>query len=282
MTVIYIDVLFLINLFVNYFLLLSVKLITKSNARRFRILIGALTGAIYSCLMFYPVLQIIYSAIFKILFSFLTVLIAFGYKSLRSFGFKAVMFFTFTLLFGGIMLLIDIIFAPNGLIYNNGVVYIDISPVSLVLSCAICYLVFWLCLRIFSSVPTSKPHRITVSLFDKSVSFYALADSGNLLKDTLTLSSVIIADYSKISTIIPESCTQVFKYGSIQNIPDEISGRFALIPFNSIGGSGLIPAFRPDSILINGKKCDKKAVIAVEPNKFKTEDYSAIISPELI
>lgn len=227
-------------------------------------------------------LQIIYSALFKILFSMLTVLIVFGFKSLRSFGFKTVMFLAFTVLFGGIMLLIDVIFSPDGLIYNNGIVYIDISPVTLVISSAVSYLFFWLCTRIFTSVPSTKPHRLTIILFDKSVSFYALADSGNLLKDTLTMSSVIITDFDKIKSILPENSVELFKNGNINNIPDDFSGRFALIPYNTVGGNGLIPAFRPDKVIINGKKCDKKTVIAVEPNKFKTEEYSAIISPELI
>lgn len=283
MTVIYIDVLFLINLFVNYFLLLAVKLISKSTVGRLRILLGAVIGSVYCCLMFYPSLQIIFSSFFKILFSLIAVLIVFGFKSLRSYAFKTVMFFAFTVFFGGIMLLIDIVFSPEGLIYNNGIVYIDVSPISLVLSSAVCYLIFSLCARFFPRRPSGALHRISIKLFDKTVSFYAVADSGNMLKDNLTMSSVIVADFEKIKALLPQSSLRIFETQDISNYPSPpLSERFALIPFSTVGGCGILPAFRPDEIFIDGKKADKKTIVAVEAQKLKHEEYSALISPELI
>ncbi len=282
MTVIYIDVLFLINLFVNYFLLLAVKLISKSPVGRLRILLGSAIGAIYSCLMFYPSLWFIFTVLFKILFSLLIVLIVFGFKTLRSFAFKAVMFFAFTVLFGGVMLLIDMIFSPQGLIYNNGIIYIDISPVTLVISSGVCYFLFFIGSRIFQRQPSSALHRITVCLFDKSVSFYAIADSGNMLKDVLTFSSVIVADFDKIKSILPENALETFENGDISAPPPPLCERFAVIPFESVGGKGILPAFRPDEILIDGKKTDKKAIIAVETKGLKAQEYSALVSTELV
>ena len=56
---------------------------------------------------------------------------------------------------------------------------------------------------------------------------------------------------------------------------------FRLIPFSSIGEqNGLLPAFLPDEILVNGeKKCD--LVVAVFKGSLsRAGDYNALISPE--
>ena len=44
----------------------------------------------------------------------------------------------------------------------------------------------------------------------------------------------------------------------------ELKGRLRLIPFSALGGSGLLPVFKPDSLLIDGRE-DRDRLVAISP-----------------
>lgn len=57
-TKIYVDVLVVINIFINYFLLSAASLIVRLKPKRIRLAAGAFTGGAYSLVIFCPIFRI--------------------------------------------------------------------------------------------------------------------------------------------------------------------------------------------------------------------------------
>lgn len=82
-TKIYVDVLVVINIFINYFLLSAASLIVRLKTKRIRLAAGAFTGGAYSLVIFLPNIPNTLSVFMNFCMSVLLVLIAFAPKKLR-------------------------------------------------------------------------------------------------------------------------------------------------------------------------------------------------------
>ena len=78
MTVVYIDLLFLLNLTANYLLLLAAGRMAGAGLYRWRIGLGAAAGALYAALIFFPGLAWLAHWPCKLVSGVLMVLIAYG------------------------------------------------------------------------------------------------------------------------------------------------------------------------------------------------------------
>ena len=55
----------------------------------------------------------------------------------------------------------------------------------------------------------------------------------------------------------------------------ELRGRLRLIAYTAVGGNGMLPAFRPDALTVNGEKRER-TLIALSPY-VSGEGYEAIV-----
>ena len=58
--------------------------------------------------------------------------------------------------------------------------------------------------------------------------------------------------------------------------------KYRLIPFQSVSGRGLLPAFLPDAVYINNTQCQQKIYIAVCKNNIGNGSIQAMINPEIV
>jgi stage II sporulation protein GA (sporulation sigma-E factor processing peptidase) len=287
--VVYIDVLFVLNLIVNYFLLLAESQLLHRQDRRLRIFAASLLGALYACLIFFPQLSFLYTALLKLAFSITIVAVAFKCHGIISL-LKLLAFFYITgMLFGGIIYAVTYFLAPPSLLIKNGIAYVDISPICLILSGAGCYIV----IRLFSkrfhkSVHTRDLYRVTIHLGNQSVTGTALLDNGNDLRDAISSVPVVVAEYHCVEKLIPPALRFVFKSGSIADsgvlAQNGFDKRFRVVPYGSLGGTGgLLPAFRPDHLFIEKAEIDTADVlIAVTGNRLSGEGlFSMLLNPIL-
>ena len=129
MPTVYIDVLFVVNLIINYVLLLASGVLSKVKRKRLRILFGAFIGALYAVLIFFPDFSVIYTTISKMLISMVIVGIAFPFYSLRSYIKTLLIFYMVSFGFGGCVLGVfyfSSIGANLGAIYSNGIFYFNL------------------------------------------------------------------------------------------------------------------------------------------------------------
>lgn len=280
---IYVDVLICLNTFVNYFILLITSKINGDRVKTSRQIISALVGALFSLYIFVPRLNAVLDIFIKLIFSAVIVLCNYGFKGLKPFLRRMGVFYGVSFLYAGLMVGLFFTFRPGGMVINNGIVYFDISPIILIVSTLICYLII-LVIRKFSRRPASSGGRcrIEINYKDKSVQANALIDTGHSLTDLFSDSGVVVVDKKIAEDLLSkETCKALTSIGTPP--PDELKNRYRLIPYSVIGGKGLLPAFKCDGIQILEPvtKQLKDVIIAVSEQPFDA-DYSAILGPELI
>ena len=137
---IYVDVLFLLNMIVDYIVLSSSALISGRETVKRRMLLGAAVGALYSVIIFFPQLQLLNIIIFKIIASAVIILISFKYINIYSYFKIFVTYYVINAVYGGGMYAFYH-FTSLGSRMNssNGVYYIDLPLWAVILMAFIFY-----------------------------------------------------------------------------------------------------------------------------------------------
>lgn len=271
-TVIYADILVVINSIVNYFLLRSSAAIIKCEHKTSRFLLSSFAGGIFSLIIYLENIPAVLNIILKIITLTALVMIAFKIKSAKAFFKCFGAFFLSNFIFAGIMLGISTAFLPNAAIYKNGIAYFDVNILSLTAASVVCYIIIEIISKFTKSkVPEKCIYGIEIFSDDKSVNGKALFDSGNTLCDCFSGRPVIIADMSFISPLLAGNDLTEMK-------------NFRLIPFSTIKNGGALPAFMADKVNIqfSGENAAAENIyIAVTENKIISGGFSALIGMPL-
>lgn len=284
--IIYVDVLLAVNLFVNYFLLLTVAGFFHIAASRLRMVLGATLGAFGSLIILLPELPVLWSVAGKLLLSAVIVLIAFGASS-RLFFLRAMGGFYLTSFgFAGFMLGIWYLAAPSGMIMKNSVLYFDVSPLLLLGLTVICYAGVSLLNRLTGQrQPTALFCLVTISAQGKSVRLTAKIDTGNSLKEPFSGYPVIVAEYECVRELAPPGVQSYLFAAAGERHTQAAQPGLRLVPFRAVGGAGVLPAFRPDEVTIRTSKENiavSEVYLAISAKKLGTTGFSALLNPELI
>lgn len=289
---VYVDILIMTNFIVDYFLLMLTSFLLSAKVKRWRLFLSAFLASLTALVIFAPELNAFVEFIVKFLFSLLIVLIAFGYKNMKRYIKAAVLFFASNVIFAGGALLVWSLFAPRGLVVHNGAVFYNISPITLLLSVTAVYLVSLFVSKIISKRRASGGEYSVNLFFDgKSVSVQGIVDSGNMLKDSISLSPVIVCDIRKVRPLLNSElekilCRQNFEIGFYSDIINSpYKNKFRVIPFESLSGSGVMAALVLDKaeIVKENKKSEvKNVVMAVTDKKIAGGEFDVLLNPELI
>lgn len=258
---VYVDVLFVINFFITYLLLLLTKLLAKQNPKTARLLISAFVGGAYSLVILFDELNFLITAFGKIAVSAVIVMVSFGFKRGIVFAKTLGVFYFSNMLLLGIILAVWLIFKPDGIAIHNDVVYFDIPARILLISAVLAYAIAVTAVKLYNrTIGGNEIYSLTIFKNGEEVHLYAFADTGNKLKEPFSDYPVIVADKSKIS----------FETERI-------------IPFNSVGGEGMLKAFKPDRIIISsGKGAYETDRVYIAVSSVESKDFSAILNPEII
>ncbi len=296
---IYLDILFLENLVINYFILALTSKFTKSKASNLRLFLGALLGSGYVViLVLFPGLKVYYSTIAKIALSFLIVAVTFSPEKVFSFLKIIAIFYISTFIFAGAAFAF-IYFGTNGGFIQSGIIYIFTGykwPIFIlvIITVGIITSIFWEMIQ-YKFVREELFVPLKIAFGNSIIDISALVDTGNFLHDPLTNMPVVIVEFNAIKTILPVEIREIFdlsKEDDLGSVTTIVSGsswykRFRLIPFNSLGKeNGMLIGFKPDYIVI-GENDDKKGVKDVvvgiyNKNLSKDEKYKALLGPDLV
>ncbi len=269
---VYADILIVLNLIVNYFLLLAASGLLHRKVRTLRIVLAALAGAVSALYIYLPQVPVFIEFIYKTVICMLMTLIAFGIKSLKLYIKSASVLLSVTCGYAGIMIAIWHILKPDGMIINNSVVYFNISPTVLVISTVAAYLLFSLLIKIFGKEARYAAEcEITLTAGEKTANLRAIVDTGNSVSDIFGKSEIIIADKSAVNALFDADDT-------------EKQTRYRAIPFNTVSGYSLLEGYRCDSGTVkNGDKTLilQKPVIAAS-NTPLSDGFNAIVNPKIL
>jgi stage II sporulation protein GA (sporulation sigma-E factor processing peptidase) len=286
---IYADILILINLTVNYFLLLAAGGLCGRRPGRLRVFFSAFAGAFYSLVIFIPQPQPVLLALSKLLTAVLMVETAFPHVSLRQSLREYLVFFGVNFLFAGFMLAVWLIASPPGMIFSGGVLYFPITPTALILSALGAYFLTELLARARRKTELHRrvcPVRIRIGA--KELSLRGMSDTGNDLKDAVTGLPVAVCSLQALEPAAPPELMRLLDavFSGRSPEPGALSKArgFRMVPYHSLGKRGAIPAFFPDDFLMfrEGRwERAERMLLGVAEEPLSSGEYQVIFSPSL-
>lgn len=258
--IIYVDILLFVNTIINYAILMTAERLLKRNCRLYRILLGALTGALFSLLIFVDPRSRLLLYLLRILSSVLLTMITFGWRSKREFV-KAVLCVILTSVgYCGFFILFYELFRPPDMIIVNDVVYLQNDPLWLTVLTAVIYVIILLIYKLFSERIKSTVVSLQFTVRQSTYSCIGKIDTGCHLREPFSSSPVIIADRS-VFAVDPKQ-------------------PFRVIPYTVIGGGSYLNSVKADSVMIDKKQIDKEIYIASAD--INNPNYQAIINSDII
>lgn len=261
--IIYLDVFFIVNLYVNYFLLLAVKKFYRLRTKNRRIFLGALVGA-FSSLINLLMLHDIINYILAIIFAVIICFVSFFQKDFKPLikYFSAFLLISFA--FCGIVLMLSSVTSNVALIGSK--VYFDISPIMLFLFTIIAYVISEILRRTRGTEENGNLfYKIVVEEKGEKFELFAKKDTGNTLKEPFSGLPVMVAEKDFIK--------------KVKSMDDE---SFRLIPYHSLGGKGLLPAFKPEKIYDKKTGKNLECYLALYDGKLSTGSYNCLVNPEIL
>ncbi len=296
---IYLDVLILENLVINYLILYVTAKFSRYRTSTLRLFSGAIIGALYvGVIIVEPDIKVFYTTLAKILLSFFIIAVTFSPRKVMTFIKTLVIFYISTFIFAGAALAF-LFFNEQGGFVKNGIVYVfGQSKWSLMFFSLV---TVGIIIKIFMEVIQSKFTRenllipVKIAFDNRKIGFPALVDTGNSLKDPLTNIPVMVVEFKALEELLPIEIKDIFKNSKeddLSCVTTTIStskwfSRFRLIPFSSLGKeNGMLIGFKPDFIEIGEEedKRDVKNVIVGIYNRSlsRNEKYKALLGPELV
>ncbi len=269
---VYIDVLLALNLYINYFLIRGASLILHRDISTKRMLAAATIGALFSLTILLPSLPFLLTMLIKILSGICITLTAFGFRKLPDLIINMLCFLIISFMYAGLMMALWLFAAPMGMFYHNGTAYFDIPIIVVAILTATAYAVVRF-MRYLSDKRSigHKVQDIRIHHNGCEISLKAVPDTGNSLTDPFSGKPVVICDIKAIDTIIPDNI-RMYLSGDISKLDG-----IRLAPCRTVAGNALIPIFKAEQIIINGRSAD--AMIGVCKHDMGTE---CIFNPELI
>lgn len=279
--IIYVDILIGVNLIINYFLLLTTSKFLCLKFKRFRLIFGEILGSVYSLYILLPDAPFFISLMIKLFMAFTIIIVVFGFKNIKIFCKTLVCFYLVSFSFSGIMFALWYIFKPNGMAINNGIVYFNISPTMLIFSTVIAYFILEFISRILEKKESKRLiFDIHITIGDKSVKLKAKVDTCNSLTEPFSNLPVIVVSRSAIKDILPNEFPNSISICDYANSNKNLGIKLRFIPLRTVSGEGILPAFKPDSIIING--LEKEAYIAICEEQILPSEIPSLLNLSLV
>ena len=257
---IYIDVVFLENLVMNSIILIASGIILKKKLKWIRILLASSLGAIYTIIGYISVLQIYSNLVLKVILSILIIYIAFNPQTVKQLWKDVLIFYLTSFVFGGVAFALIYVVKPQDILMKNGL-FLGTYPLKTVLLAAI--VAFIIIIAAFAIVKTKFSKKdmfcdVEVELNNKKIKTRAMIDTGNLLKEPITNTPVIVLEHTLLYECVPKEILDNLESilgGELVKISEEIRNeyisRLKLIPFASLGKqNGMLVGIKADSLKI--------------------------------
>lgn len=293
---IYIDVVFLENLVMNSIILIASGIILKKKLKWIRILLASSLGAVYTIIGYISVLEIYSNLVLKVILSILIIYIAFNPQTVKQLWKDVLIFYLTSFVFGGVAFALIYVVKPQDILMKNGL-FLGTYPLKTVLLAAI--VAFIILIAAFAIVKTKFSKKdmfceVEVELNNKKIKTRAMIDTGNLLKEPITNTPVIVLEHTLLYECVPKEILDNLESilgGELVKIPEEIRNeyisRLKLIPFASLGKqNGMLVGIKADSLKIiqdDQEKENKNVIIGIY-NKSLTKrgEYRALIGIDLV
>ncbi len=295
---VYVDILLLVNFVLDFFILWATGKIANLAIKKTRIMLGALCGALYSLVVFFPQWPFFTSVLAKLVCSVLMVWLAYRPSGWRKMIWVLVYMYILSFTMGGAVLAaVFLTDSQPGYIqaWNGAAILWGIDYCWLMMGLVVVFLLVYggfNCLR-KNWLQQSLFNDLTIYMGKQAVMVRALLDTGNQLIDPTTQKPVIVVETTALKKVIPEELFQEISQGSFCEqallllLKEEWVTRLSLIPFNSVGKAhGLMVGLRPDKVIIqNGRKSITTSEVVlglVNRTLSSSGQYRALLHPQIL
>ena len=291
---IYIDIIIVENLIMNYIILYATGIISKDKISYTRIFFASLIGAVYAVTEYILKLNIYSNILIKIVLSIIIVYVAFYPQNVKKMYKQLVMFYVTTFTFGGVATYLIYVLKPQNIIIKNGM-YVGTYVLKVIfLGAIVGTAILFVAFKLAKNKITKKDMicKIKIKINGKEKVLDAMVDTGNMLKEPITGTPVAVVERTSLYDLLPKEIlnnTESILGGDFGKIPEDIKNEYIpklkIIPFASLGRqNGMLVGIKPDKIeVINEQKEKNKNAIIGIYNKSLTKrgEYKALIGLEL-
>ena len=246
----YLDLIFLINIWFDFLILLTVSILLKRNIKIKRIILGSLFGGLTFFILFFK-LNTLELMIYKVIISIFMCLITFSFKNIRySFSNLSYFYLVSIILGGGMYLLNDSFVTNNGLVFKNN---FNFNYLFLfIFSPIIIFIYIKQSLKLKNNY--SNYHKVDILYKNKLYRLNGYLDTGNNLFDPYKKRNIILV-----------------KLNLNYSLEDVI-----YTPYESLNNVGVIKCLSVDKIYVDQKEF-KNYLIGLSNDKFQIEGINCIL-----
>lgn len=282
-TVIYVDILFLVNFSMDFLSVYMCGRLLHYDTSFASLFLCAGIGGIYGVAQVFLSRGVIVDILINILVTALLSFIAFGFRSVLLLLRNTVVLYGIGFGLGGAMS--AFYYALNKVlrhrIDDTDTAYFEIEALSLkkfIPIIALCIVMVYLCGWILSKIKAKKTVSVHIELDGKSVDLIGMCDSGNLLCEPLSGLPCLVCSFNRIEALFGVGYKKMFEQSELRIMnytSDSMGKRLRVIPLSTVGSSGVLVGFIPDSITLDGER--KKLCVACERENDGYSGYDCIV-----
>lgn len=246
---VYLDLVFFINFFFDFLILLATKIVLKEIVPLWRLLVGSLvaSGSIFLLFLSLNNLELF---LIKVGISILIILITFGRRNFLS---DILYFYLISIILGGFLYLFDISFTYK----NEGVIFfshgLGLNLLAIIVLAPI-FIYFYIKQNKKIKNQVSITHKVEIYVNKKVYYLKGMLDTGNQLKDPYTGKSVILIS-SKVGITMP---------------------KFFYVPYKALNTEGVIPCCKVDRVIVDDVLFPK-CLIGISKEEFALSGVDCIL-----
>ncbi|WP_416826935.1 sigma-E processing peptidase SpoIIGA [Ectobacillus polymachus] len=294
--VVYADVVWLLNLCIDYLLLLLTAIILKKKIRKWRLLCGAFIGSI---LVIITLISVDFAhPIVKLLFSFLIVYAAFGFTRIRTFIATVCMFYFVTFMVGGGLIGLHFFLMDSPILRGMALTQPSSfgDPISWLFVIIGFPIIYYFSKKRIGDIEITRIRyeqivEVELIVNGLELKLNGLIDNGNQLYDPITKTPVMIVEADTIKQLIPQWLLEQSKQPTrlLHEKEEQIDWmkRIRIIPYRGIGQSHqFLLAVKPDTIRVykDGEILSVRNVyVGINHTKLSSDnEYTCILHPKML
>ena len=276
----------------NSIIIYATAIILKIKPPIIRVVISSTIGSIYVIITYITELSIYTSIISKIFLSIVMVYIAFNSQNMKSMWKQVLIFYLTSFVFGGVALYLIYFIKPQDVFIKNGVFVGEYVLKVIFLGAIMAFVIIKISIKFIKTKINAKDMfcKIKIKLNGKEIETKAMIDTGNLAKEPITNTPVVIVESSLLEKVLPKEILNSIDNilaGKLDGVKEEYISRLRCIPFSSLGKqNGMLLGIKADEIIVEKEeenKISKDVIIGVyERSLTKRGEYRALIGLELI
>ncbi|MEG0179653.1 MAG: sigma-E processing peptidase SpoIIGA [Oscillospiraceae bacterium] len=200
---IYIDILFITNTLIGYFILRACAALCDEKRDIVRFVIASCLAGFSSFVILLDINSAILLWIYKLFTAAIICIITINSIKLRRLIKFTIWYIVLNLLLAGIVFGIMYYIYPRGIILNNFTIYFNVSPITLLLSVLIMYLIIKVLTLFFTKPQEHLLADISFSCDNTIINCRALVDSGFNVRDTLCELSPFLVSLPDVRAAMP-------------------------------------------------------------------------------